>query len=131
MTDQAAEWILLNGDGAVEIPIADLNHLDRELDLLADEAKTADRPTFMHIYPAAAGFRDGPVLGFGIGESFSFLTWGHTHARGDGDKSDWYYGNQWSELSPGARMAVDTAREAVREFVRTGERPTNVDWTEG
>jgi hypothetical protein len=75
---------------------------------------------------------DGPLLTLGLGRRYSFLTFDDAHAvsqQTSGGASRWWYGNDWTYFAPHRGVPVDIAREAAREFVRTGRRPTNVEWT--
>lgn len=48
---------------------------------------------------------------------------------GDGERIDFSYGGIPTEENPaGVRVTPQTAREAAREYIRTGRRPTCVSW---
>lgn len=38
------------------------------------------------------------------------------------------FGGTWTTMPRDATVPVEVARQAVREFIRTGQRPTAVDW---
>lgn len=70
-------------------------------------------------------------MSIGPGGHFSFLTWvdevantgAHSTCNLDnGEVTAWLYSGAYSELKPGR------AKEAAREYLRTGQQPTGVAW---
>jgi hypothetical protein len=77
---------------------------------------------------------------WGAGADQSVLSWidedaDHPYLLSKGETSEgrdveFYYGNQMSQFPPGAVIPVETARQAMRDFLLTGQLPTNVEWAE-
>lgn len=64
---------------------------------------------------------DGEPFGWGINHDLPELA-EHLAYNGGGESE---------ERNPRrTRVSIDQAREAAREFIKTGQRPTNVDWFE-
>lgn len=83
----------------------------------------------LHIYGEGL---TGTRLQFGVGREFSFLESDTGYVAGDLDKGEksWWLWSQLTDIEPGMGIPNEVAREAAREFVRTGQRPTNVEWVE-
>jgi hypothetical protein len=122
-------WVLEYGRGPVEVPVTNVTELDSSIDQAIAKALD-DRPYFVALHLLDDDEETGRVLSFGVGRETSFLAWGNQHAAGHGEPAYWYYGNQDSETPAGMNIPTAVARDAAREFVRTGERPTNVEWVE-
>lgn len=119
------------GFGPKQATVTDTVELDRVLDEATLEASTEGLPGVVYI--ATGGLR-APMLVLGVGrDDFSFLSCEGGHASGNldgGQPTAWYYaGDHHSEIPGGRGIPVKEAREAAREFVRSGgERPGNVEW---
>jgi hypothetical protein len=128
-------WIVEHGNdndrGPHRTPVENSNDLDALLDRLDAESRAEGFPAYVRICPPVDR---RPVLSLGLGrDEFSFLTYNLDHVHGDhdgGKPAAWMINDEWSELPPGFCVDAKTAREAAREFVTTGQRPTNVDWVE-
>jgi Immunity protein Imm1 len=46
----------------------------------------------------------------------------------DEEDMEFAFGNTWNQYPTRVLIPIVTAREAMREFFTTGNRPTNVDW---
>lgn len=126
-------WTIEYGDGpklVEDVPTQEV------LTYLREVHRDADRPLLFNI---AAG--EDKVLTIGLGAKFSALGWidendadqpyVRSAGEADGDEpSEWWLGNQPSELPPGTGIPVADAVAAVEEFLRSSERPTNVEWVE-
>lgn len=81
-----------------------------------------------------------PILELGIGHpERSYLIyygepfgWGINHDLPElAEHLAYNGGGESEERNPRrTRVSIDQAREAAREFIKTGQRPTNVDWFE-
>jgi len=109
--------------------------LDAVLDRATEESQQEECPYLVQIYPVTDNpSKTEPMLKLGVGRSFSFLDWDMDYVPGEldgGEETTW----EWSgpmEKGPGVGIPNEVAREAAREFVRTGgRRPTNVEWVAG
>jgi hypothetical protein len=85
----------------------------------------------------------GASLGIGLGRPESVLAFKSSseppYFQSVGDNSSqttsndvvvFYYQGQWTEFPAGALVPNESAREAIRIFFETGERPENVKWEE-
>lgn len=119
------------------ITVTDADQMARELDRIDRESRAADEPWMVALLDEA-----GRELALGVGADTSVITWTdeankempYLISRGasqilGGENLEFYYG-QWSEFEPSAAVPVAVAREAAREFLRTGERPDTVAWQE-
>ena len=105
------------------------DELDAVLDKASTDAAAAGRPSVVYVLTDRGA--QAPFLGLGVGREFSYLTYGGQHAPGDldgGVPPAWYTSGARSELPAGRAVQVEAARDAAREFLLTGERPTNVEW---
>ncbi|WP_020576960.1 Imm1 family immunity protein [Actinopolymorpha alba] len=128
---EPVQYLLEYGDGPAQTEVSTVDELDHALDEVNREAEQDQVPYAVYVFTPAAW--DGPVLALGVGRDFSFLNFDNAHVVGDLDSdkpTEWWYGNDWGHRPPGRGIPVETAREAAREFVRTGQRPTNVEWIE-
>lgn len=133
MTGQG--WILEWGKGPQEVEIGSAVELDGVLDRIDVEARGEGRPVAVILHSSA-----GRSVTIGLGRGFAVLGYDDPNAEhpsffvpgeeDGGEPSEWYYGNQVGEWPPGAGVSVETARAALHEFRRTGERPTCVEWVE-
>lgn len=130
-------------DGAEPVPQFDLTvssvqELDRELDRITELARGTD-PLMVDLYDDDDP--DGAVLGIGLGADRSVASWtlpndepGSMGSRGDGtgrstDDEPWFvWSGEASYFDPATTISVDAARQAMREYMRTGARPTNIEW---
>ncbi|WP_405058613.1 Imm1 family immunity protein [Kribbella sp. NBC_01505] len=111
-----------------------------QLDALVDRAAAHGRPIWLEL--VIRGESDAPfastVMWIGLGASFSSLVF---HEPGnDGERYDsagtldhpqdaeFDYGTVPTSMSSGSAIEVEPAREAAREFLATGRRPTCVSW---
>jgi Immunity protein Imm1 len=110
-----------------------VEELDAVLDKATDESREDGYPYLVQIY-LADDPHGGPLLKLGVGHTFSFLWYDKTYVAGDldgGHVTSW----DWSgpnDQPAGTGIPNELAREAAREFVRTGgQQPANVEWVEG
>jgi hypothetical protein len=121
-----------------EVQVSTVDDLDQVLDQVAAQAAAENLPYAVQVYHPDA---QGSIM-IGIGhEERSFVDWlipkGYrkygridTVPAPDQPIAFDVYGD-WHEHEPEqSRITPDTAREAVREFVRTGGQPTCVEWVE-
>ncbi|GAA4209610.1 Imm1 family immunity protein [Actinocatenispora rupis] len=131
--------------GAKQETVDDPRRLDFILDYLTDDAQRCGTPMIVEVTSTTDGFRDddGTVrmpygLQFGLGHAErSCLLYvgpdgGFAHETG---LSDWpdpiefdMHGESTDFLPSETRVTPPTVRQAVREYMRTGRRPTNVAW---
>ena len=129
-------------DRGNEVAVSTVPELDAVLDRIATQAEAE------HLCYAAQvhhlGHHGSIMIGIGHPER-SFIDWmdrGQPEGRNNRFAVDPalppvaedvpfdVYGN-WSEVSPErTRVRSATAREAAREYVRTGVRPTGVHWSD-
>jgi len=119
-------------DGAAGVESVD--DLDRHLDDLTERAR--EKP-----FLAELALANGDSLAIGLGRDESILSWiqgshdpPYYVSQGDPEAEGvvvFNYGGQWSEFPKWSLVPIAEAREAMRHFVRTGHRPTNVAWVEG
>lgn len=113
------------------ITVSTVDELDAVLDRATEEARESELPYV--VYVTADGTEDASALGLGVGHDWSWVTyegWRSSGSLDGGKHSAWSYGRQHTELPPGIGIPNTTVREAARQFVRTGHRPTNVVWLE-
>jgi hypothetical protein len=123
-------------DRGNEVQVSTVDELDRALYQVAEQAAAEKLPYAVQVYrPDATG---SVMIGIGHPER-SFIDWlmpkGHREYGYLADIDAWgepigfdVYG-EWHEHEPEqARITPATAREAAREYVRTGQRPTCVEW---
>lgn len=128
-------------DRGHEVRVSSVAELDEVLDRVAAQAAAEDLPYGVQIHQPD---RPGAVM-LGIGHpERSFLDWlDRSQPHGSGDR----YGVQpettpgtepiafdvygdWAEMPPvRTRVTTATARRAAHEYVRSGKRPTCVEWT--
>jgi hypothetical protein len=81
----------------------------------------------------------GRSLAIGVGDQSSLLVWTEDDSdgssllsqgvtQGGGDEVGFFYGNQYSYFPATALIPIDLAREAMRQFITSGTRPTVVAW---
>jgi hypothetical protein len=125
-----------------EVPVSTVDELDAVLDRVAAQATAEDLPYAVQVHRPG---RHGAVM-FGIGHSVrSFLDWldrGQPHGTADryavepgvsaaSEPVAFDFYGDWTEMPPErTRVTPLAARDAAREFVRTGGRPTCVEWVE-
>jgi hypothetical protein len=125
------EYIVDCGNRSDLAHVSTVEELDAGLDDTEEWARENGRPVWVYIFTPKNW--DGPVSSLGLGRDFSFSSFDNAHAVGDmdgGQPAEWWDGSQGGYSFPGRGIPVEVAREAAREFVRTGQRPTNVEWTE-
>lgn len=128
-------------DRGGEASISTAAELDAVLDQVADQAVTDDQPYAVQIY------RDGEDVGLMIGVGHperSFVSWvDNAVPEGTGDAAAHEPGvvapnepigldffGTWTELDPQrTRVMPEAARQAAREYIETGQRPTGVEWS--
>lgn len=108
-----------------------------ELDLLLNDLAEAGihKPLMVESISAK-----GDSLSIGVGSQESILSWipaggnpPYFASKGNPDAQGtvvFFYRGSWSEFPRWSAIPVATAREAMRQFLETGERPTNVNWEE-
>lgn len=133
------EWVaeLESPAPAIErTPIASLSELDARLDQIAAQAE-ASEPLIAEL----VDLRRGGSLGIGLGRAGSVLafkrsdlppyyqsTGGTRASSSPNDFVVFYYQGQWTEFPARAVVSNESAREAMRIFFGTGERPENILW---
>jgi hypothetical protein len=123
-------------DRGNEVLVSTVDQLDRALDRVAAQANAEKLPYAVQVHRSEA---PGSIM-IGIGHpQRSFIDWlmpkGHREYGYVEGVAAWsepigfdVYG-EWHEHEPEqVRVVPATAREAAREYVRTGQRPTCVDW---
>ncbi|ROO52792.1 immunity protein Imm1 of predicted polymorphic toxin system [Micromonospora sp. Llam0] len=125
-----------------EVAVSTVEELDLVLDRVHAQAAAEDLPYAVQIHRPG---RHGAIM-IGIGHhERSFVDWldrGQPHGSGNRYAIDPdldpaaetiafdFYGD-WSEVPPDrTRISPHRAREAAREFLRTGQQPS-LDWTAG
>lgn len=119
------------GEGPTEVVIATVDELDEVLDRATAAAAADVLPYIVYIHTEAG--MDGDMLGLGVGGEFSYLTFNDQYVPGDldgGKPSRWYYDNQPTDLPPGIGIPPNVARDAAREFIRTGRQPAGAAWAD-
>jgi hypothetical protein len=128
-------------DRGNEVTVTTVAELDDVLDRIAAQAADEELPYGVQIH--RPGRHGAIMLGVGHPER-SFLDWlDRSQPHGTADR----YGVQrdvppatdriafdiyghWSELDPErTQITAMVARDAAREYVRTGTQPNNVEWT--
>jgi len=121
-----------------EIEVSDVAELDAALDRAEAQALAEEVPCAVQIHCSTA---PGSLL-LGLGHpGSSFVDWlvpdglhqsAYEASCPEGDATIGFdvYGD-WHERPPAKlRVRPTTAREIAREYVRTGQRPSGVDWAE-
>jgi hypothetical protein len=132
----AAPMVLEYGEGPQRVAgIVTVEQLDKELDRITAEAESSARPYMVNLISAG-----GRVLGVGLGADYSVASWidedsEHPYLLSGGNLDvarplEFFYGNQWSEFPPSGAIDVESARAAMREFLRTDALPRALKWTE-
>jgi hypothetical protein len=122
------------GDGPQEVAVSSIAELDRLLDEISANAQRAERPELPTLFD-----EEGRSLAVGLGHELSVLAWADDDegsnpllSEGDlqaeGNEVGFFYGNQYSYFPVTALIPVTVARDAMREFVTLGARPTMVRW---
>jgi hypothetical protein len=125
-------------DRGYEVEISTVAELDAVLDQVAVHAATEKVPFAVQVHDDAAP--GSVMLGVGHPER-SFVDWLvpdglHQYAyepkfAPGGEPIGFDVYGDWREHPPEKlRVHPGTAREAAREYVRTGRRPTGVEWAE-
>jgi hypothetical protein len=114
------------------VPVHSVQELDERLDELDRRARD-DLPLVAGIERA-----DGKALSIGLGRDRSVLNYmssldppyftSHDENADEGGTIVFYYYGHESEFPADAAVPMEDAREAVRRFFETGERPENLDW---
>lgn len=116
-----------------------------QLDAVLDQITQAGKPTVIDISPTDDG-PDGAILQIGIGHpDHSFVQ----YLDADDAEQDLTAIGEPAHVPPNQEVMFDmagtpigcgldramvspkTARKAAHEYIRTGRRPTNVDWLQG
>ena len=132
-------WTLSWGDEDTgqEVEVASIEDLDAQLDRIDAAARAAGEPIIVNL--ADGDDDDGPVLGIGLGDERSVVTWtvsddgdGNlvSHGGGAGERAWFAFADEPSEFTAEELIPTDAAREAARVFLRGGERPSNLEWEE-
>ncbi len=105
------------------------------LQLLADaEEDAAEQPLVVEIRSP-----DKAALTIGLGQEASIATFASSVAPpyyvssggpGHDEPLVFYRYGHWTEFGSDAAISPDAAREAARRFVATGDRPSNIEWSE-
>jgi hypothetical protein len=114
--------------------VAGVDELDQHVDRL-EQLGRAGEPFIVELVDP-----DGGTLAIGLGRDLSVATFERADGEppyllsaGEGGGSDplvFFYAGTWTEFPPEAAIPAALAREALREFVRRGERPGNLAWAE-
>ncbi|GAA4879950.1 Imm1 family immunity protein [Saccharopolyspora cebuensis] len=127
-----------NADGfSGTTPAFDLRTLPEGIDLVAImRGEIEGNPGTAPCWVVSDG-DDFPVLTVGLRREVGALLWDHgtTAFRpvdGTNDEdADYFLGNRdHSPFPPRTELPIDLVLTAVREYARTGERPTCVEWEE-
>jgi hypothetical protein len=115
-------------------PVESVEELDRQLDDLEQKARL--NPLMVDLVAC-----NGDTLSIGLGQDVSVLSW--VGASGDppyyaskgneatqGETIVFSYRDQWSEFPLWSAIPTALARDAMRQFFRTGTLPNNVRWEE-
>lgn len=114
------------------VEVSTVEELDAALDKADADARAASKPMAVSLYLDSEG-PDGHAMTLGVGRDFSCLTYDASYVAGDldnGQPTAWWFGPTWAYTDPGRGIPSEIAREAAREYVRTGRRPANVEWTD-
>lgn len=127
-------------------PVSSIGELDTVLDDAEQQHGDGGAPLVVTIIPVVdrAEVDELPGLEVGLGHpdrAFVFYSSADGHHTGYGIEPDvdeyptnlgWDYSGQWTDYEPiKTRVTPATAREAARQYVATGKRPTHVQWTNG
>lgn len=128
-------FVLEHGEGPQETTVADAETLGALLDQVEAEAERLNRPSLPTLYD-----NKGRSLAIGVGGGMSVVVW---HDDNDPDNGDllslgnspieevsFYYGNQYSFFPGSALVTNEDARRAMKEFIQSGQRPSNIRWQE-
>jgi hypothetical protein len=128
-----SEYILEHGDGPQETTVSTIAELDALLDRITAEAARTGRPELPTLYD-----NKGRSLAIGVADRLSVLSWSDDSADDDtalsqGDETvtgevKFFYGNQFSFFPSTALIPIEQARQAMRQFMTAGIRPTVVRW---
>jgi hypothetical protein len=128
-----SEYILEHGDGPQETTVSTIAELDALLDRITAEAARTGRPELPTLYD-----NKGRSLAIGVADRLSVLSWSDDNADDDtalsqGDETvtgevKFFYGNQFSFFPSTALIPIEQARQAMRQFMTAGIRPTVVRW---
>jgi hypothetical protein len=125
-------------------PVSSVTELDAVLDVVQRQRGDGGAPYAVTIVPAVedAEFDELPGLQIGIGNderAFVFFSTADGHGTGYGFEPGtqewstilaWDYSGQWTDYEPAkTRITPATAREAARQYIATGRRPTCVQWS--
>lgn len=124
------------------VTVASVEELDAVLDEVAGMTGDGNAPFAVSITEDEDGADPfGPVglqVGFGH-PSRGFVFWtgdeegGYGREPGIGPHREgigFDLGGQWTEYHPDeTRVTPETARQAARHYVETGQRPTGIDWS--
>lgn len=133
------EWVSDTGAGVPEVrarAIRSREQLDDALDEIERHAR-ANEPLIVDlISPLGASLRIGlgrqrSVLTFDSGSGMPpYLESSGDETNTNSDSIVFYYGGHWTEFPASALIPKEAAREAMKSFFQTGERPNNVSWEE-
>jgi immunity protein Imm1 of predicted polymorphic toxin system len=122
------------GEGPKEVHVATVQELDELLDRVQEQARSEGRPLLVDI-----NVTDDRLLclGMTVDGELSMVSYDDMESgvallsRGTSDSGgqvEFFSGNQYSYFPARALISSQTAREAAREFLRTGRPSTAVDW---
>jgi len=126
-------------------PVSSVAELDTVLDAVQRQRGDGGAPFVVTIVPVVedAEFDELPGLQVGVGlddRAFVFFSAADGHGTGYGVEPGitqwptvlaWDYSGQWTDYEPAkTRVTLATAREAARQYVTTGRRPINVQWSD-
>jgi hypothetical protein len=122
------------GDGPIEREVTGPAALDDLLNQVQEQARAEDRPVLVTVNATEDRFLSLGVTADGAAHVVAFddMDTGESLLSGGagdtGEETAFYYGNQYSFYP--ADSLVDSARAlaAVREFFRTGQPPTGIEW---
>lgn len=128
-----SKYVLEHGDGPQETAVSTIAELDAVLDRITAEAVGIDRPELPTLYDD-----EGRSLAIGVGDRMSVLSWTDDNADDDAALSEgdetvsgevkFFYGNQFSFFPSTALIPIEQARQAMRQFMTEGIRPTVARW---
>jgi hypothetical protein len=117
-----------------EVVVNSVEEMDKLLDDLTGQAKET-LP-----FTVTLAYKDGSLLSIGVGRdetSLSYMdaTFDPPYFASLGDKNrqepiEFIFGGEMTELEPTSAIPVKDAREAMRDFYKTGELSPKIKWQE-
>jgi hypothetical protein len=113
-----------------EVGIESLDKLDAYISLLEKQGQRSDYPFFCELIIASL------ILMISFGRSLSAARFYDTSMKKDdyslGEAVDGlevvFYGGHWTEIDRRELIPYEQAREALRNFYATGNKPQNIRW---